>query len=156
MIQEIDLQSRDFDDGDERHIVSVAPPHQGERARHQLLGRERNDDDVVHSSVECRELGPEVATPAQSDRRDPLIRDPLSDEVERIGVMGIEIHQHEVRPPAVELGVRNLRSFGDPSQVFAVIQGERNEVRERLVDDDQHPGRSEEPVLPDPGSIRAG
>jgi hypothetical protein len=85
-----------------------------------------------------------------------LLPEPLSDEVERVRVVAIEVHQQQMRPPTVELGLRDLRRLGDPGEVLAVIQGEGNEVRERLVGDDQDPRGSEEAIFSDPASIRVG
>jgi hypothetical protein len=62
----------------------------------------------------------------------------LSDETEGFRVVCIEIHEEEVRLPFFELGTATLRVRRDAGDVLAMIEGERNEVCERLIDNDQH------------------
>jgi len=60
-----------------------------------------------------------------------------------------------MRPPAVELGARAFCCLGDPGEVLAMIQAQRNDVRERLVGDDQDTRGSEQAIFSDLASIRA-
>ena len=52
--------------------------------------------------------------------------------------MCIEIHEEKVGLPFFELGTATLRVRRDAGDVLAMIKGQRNEVRERLIDNDQH------------------
>ncbi len=48
----------------------VAAPHHRQHARHQLLGREGDGQQVIHAPLEGGQLRLEVAPPGQSDNRD--------------------------------------------------------------------------------------
>src|ERR1700716_1563439 len=113
LIKEVDLQAGDVDDRDERDSVAVAPPHQGEGAGHELLGHERHGDDVVRAPIEGGELCLQIPADAEDDRRDPSVRNALSDQVQPVGVVSIEIDEEKMRPPALERGLRALGVFGD-------------------------------------------
>jgi len=156
LIEEVDLQPGDFDHRDESDIVAVAPPHQGQRSCHQLLRDERHRDDVVGASIEGSELCLEIAAHAEHDRRNPSARHSLADEAESVGVVGVEVHEQKMRPPFFELGPRALRVLGDTRDVLAMIESQGNEVRERLIDDDQDSGRAQELVLLYFASLPAG
>lgn len=156
LIQQVDLQPGDFDDGDESDIVAVAPPHQGQRPCDELLRHERHRDDVVGASVEGGKLGLEIASHAEHDRRNPSARHSPADEAESVGVLGVEVHEQKMRPPLFELGPRALRVLGDMRDVLAMIESQSNEVREWLIDNDQDSRGAQELVLLYFASLPAG
>src|SRR5881628_3168868 len=88
--------------------------------------------------IECGELGFEIASDGQRDRRDPAIRDALADEVERFGALLVDVHQEEVRAPLTKLVEPRLRRSYRPRHVDPMVESEGNEVRKRLLGYDQH------------------
>jgi len=138
LIQQVDLQPADLDDGNERHVIPVAPSHQCEGPSDELLGYERHRDDVVRAFVKGGELCLEVSSDAEHDRRNASVGHALSDELQLLGVTSVEIDEQKMRPPPLELRPGGFHIGRDMGLVLTVIQSQGDEIREWLIDHDQH------------------
>src|SRR5439155_2106 len=87
-------------------------------------------DVALGDVIECGELGFEIASDGQRDRRDPAIRDALADEVERFGAFLVDVHQEEVRAPLTKLVEPRLRRCHRARHVNPMVESEGNKVRE--------------------------
>ena len=139
------LDLAELDGRDERPIRPGRPAADDDRPREQLLGRERDRQDVVHAQVERLELGLQVAAPGEAeDRRDAAaqaVRRAESLE-EAAAVVVVHVDDRHVRAPVDEdrLGLRQVARRTDDEQ--PVIERQPDEVHDqRPIVEDQRPTR---------------
>jgi hypothetical protein len=147
-VQDVDLQvalpqhRREFD------RLAVAPPHDRQAPGHELLRAERHGQDVVHATLERRQLGLEVAPTREGDDRKmaDLLRgaEPLQDRAPR----DVHVEDDEMGPPARERGGRFRHRAHRPRAVAPVIERELDDLGEDgLLDHQQGARRTAQPLV---------
>src|SRR5207245_879229 len=148
LVQQVDLEAGDGDDGHERHFVAVRAAHEGEHPSDELLRAEWDRHDVIHARVERGELRLEIAPFGKGDERKPiaaLLAGP--DKVQPVVVRPVDVDDHEMRLPERDRIDRDRRPADGLREVDAVIQRELDEPREGWVrrNDEDPAGPAKDP-----------
>ena len=128
-IENVNFQIAKPKDRREHYGIPISPPHDRQYARNELLRGERYCQDVVHSPLERRELGFEIATSRERDDREPAaLSRHVSEPIKDAATGDVHVEHDQLRFPVHKCGCGFLEKGRHPCLVVTVIERKRHDL----------------------------
>jgi hypothetical protein len=122
-VHDVDFQIAEPKERSKCHSVPIGPTHEGYHAGDELLWGEGHHEDVVHSSVERRQLGFEVAASRQRDHGWALALNKSDEAFQDAARLGVHVEDDEVGLPFSKRRRRVFVCSDHAGYVLAVTEG---------------------------------